>query len=93
MLPYIAPVYLSIYRKAKNIVYVELITAIEFDNELVESIKQYVLKGCNDNAVVEMSTSQDTGIIGGFILNVDGKRLDLSIKRQIQDIRKLIEIN
>jgi F-type H+-transporting ATPase subunit delta len=90
LLEYIPSAYLSIYRKAKNIVYVDLITAMEIDNEFVESVRQYVLKGYNDSPVIEMSISSDPDIIGGFILNIDGKQLDLSIKREIQNIRESI---
>ncbi|MDR2383245.1 MAG: F0F1 ATP synthase subunit delta [Prevotellaceae bacterium] len=90
LLLYIASAYLSVYRKAKNIVYVDLIAAVEPDNELIESIKHHVLKEYNDNPVVEMSISIDPEIIGGFILNVDGKQLDLSIKGEIKNIRKSI---
>ncbi|MDR1593982.1 MAG: F0F1 ATP synthase subunit delta [Prevotellaceae bacterium] len=90
LLLYIASAYLSVYRKAKNLVYVDLITAVELDNEFIESIKNYVLKDYNDNAIVEMSISIDPGIIGGFILNVDGKQLDLSIKGELKNLRKSI---
>jgi F-type H+-transporting ATPase subunit delta len=90
LLLYIASAYLSVYRRAKNIVYVDLITAVEPENELVESIKHHVLKEYNGDSVVEMSISIDPEIIGGFILNVDNKQLDLSIKGEIKNIRKSI---
>jgi F-type H+-transporting ATPase subunit delta len=93
LLLYIASAYLSVYRKAKNIVYVDLITAVEPDDELVEKIKQHVLREYDDNAIIELSISIDPDIIGGFILNVDGKRLDLSIKGEINNIRKSIVKN
>jgi F-type H+-transporting ATPase subunit delta len=90
LLLYIASAYLSVYRKAKNIVYVDLITAVEPEDELVESIKSHVLKEYSANSVVEMSFKIAPDIIGGFILNVDGKQLDLSIKGEIRNIRKSI---
>jgi F-type H+-transporting ATPase subunit delta len=90
LLLYIALAYLSVYRKAKNIVYVDLVTAAEPDSELLESIKNHILKGYDGNTVVEMSINPDPGIIGGFILNVDGKQLDLSVKGELKNIRKSI---
>jgi F-type H+-transporting ATPase subunit delta len=90
LLLFIASAYLSVYRKAKKLVYVDLITAAEPDGEFVESVKNYILKEYGENANVEMSISSDSGIIGGFILNVDGKQLDLSIKGELKNIRKSI---
>jgi F-type H+-transporting ATPase subunit delta len=90
LLLYIALAYLSVYRKAKSIVHVDLITAIEPEEEFVETIKNHVLKEYDSKTVIEMSINQDTGIIGGFILNVDGKQLDLSVKKELKNIRKSI---
>jgi F-type H+-transporting ATPase subunit delta len=90
LLLYIASAYLSVYRKAKNLVYVDLITAVEPDSEFIDSIKNHILKEYSDNVIVEMSISIDPGIIGGFILNVDGKQLDLSIKGELKNLRKSI---
>ncbi|MDR2286580.1 MAG: ATP synthase F1 subunit delta [Prevotellaceae bacterium] len=90
LLLYIASAYLSVYRKAKNLVYVDLITAVEPDNEFIDSIKNHILKEYNDNTIIEISISIDPDIIGGFILNVDGKQLDLSIKGELKNLRKSI---
>jgi F-type H+-transporting ATPase subunit delta len=90
LLLYIASAYLSVYRKAKNLVYVDLITAVKPDNEFIENIKNHILKEYNDNAIVEMSIGTDPSIIGGFVLNVDGKQVDLSIKGELKNLRKAI---
>jgi F-type H+-transporting ATPase subunit delta len=90
LLLYIASAYLSVYRKVKNLVYVDLTTAIEPENEFIENIRKYILEGYDDKTVVEMSINLDPDIIGGFILNVDGKQLDLSVKYELKNIRKSI---
>jgi F-type H+-transporting ATPase subunit delta len=90
LLLYISSAYLSVYRQAKNLVYVDLITAVKPDNEFVESVKNHILKEYNSNVIVEMSISVDPEIIGGFILNVDSKQLDLSIKGELKSLRKSI---
>jgi F-type H+-transporting ATPase subunit delta len=90
LLLYIASAYLSVYRKAKNLVYVDIITAIEPGNEFIESIKNHILNGYSDDVIIEMSINLDPDIIGGFILNVDGKQLDLSIKGELKKLRKSI---
>ncbi|MDR1886448.1 MAG: F0F1 ATP synthase subunit delta [Prevotellaceae bacterium] len=90
LLLYIATAYLSVYRKAKHVVFVDLTVAAEPENDFVEKIKNHVLKEYDENTVVEMSINSDPDIIGGFILNVDGKQLDLSVKGELNNIRKLI---
>ncbi|MDR1130447.1 MAG: ATP synthase F1 subunit delta, partial [Prevotellaceae bacterium] len=44
LLLYISMAYLSVYRKAKNIVHADLIIAVEPEDEFVENIKKYILK-------------------------------------------------
>jgi F-type H+-transporting ATPase subunit delta len=90
LLLYIAPAYLSVYRKAKNLVYADLIMAVEPEKEFIEDIKNRILKEYNDKAVIEMSINIDPDIVGGFILNVDGKQLDLSVRGELKNIRKTI---
>lgn len=43
---------------------------------------------------VQFTTEVDPSLIGGFVLEVDDRRMDASVKRQLEDIRrKLIEKN
>jgi F-type H+-transporting ATPase subunit delta len=90
LLLYIASAYLSVYRKAKKLVYVDLITAVEPEKGFVENIKKYILKEYDNNTVIEMSITLNPDIIGGFILNVDGKQLNLSVKGELENVRKTI---
>jgi len=88
LLLYIATAYLSVYRKAKGITYVTLITAIEpHGHSVTDKIKDYIAKECNNNNI-EMDIEVDPGIIGGFVINVDGKQLNLSVKGELDKIRK-----
>jgi F-type H+-transporting ATPase subunit delta len=40
------------------------------------------------NAVVEFQTEVDPSLVGGFVLEYDTYRLDMSVKRQLNDILK-----
>jgi F-type H+-transporting ATPase subunit delta len=71
-------------------VHADLIIAVEPEDEFVENIKKYILKEYSDNIAIELSTVLDPGIIGGFILNIDGKQLDLSVQGELNNIRKSI---
>jgi F-type H+-transporting ATPase subunit delta len=90
LLLYIASAYLSVYRKTKNLVHADLITATEPDDEFMEDIRSHILKEYNDSTALEISVKPDPNIIGGFILNIDGRQLDLSIKGELKNIRKSI---
>ena len=82
----IALSYQELYRKDKNIVVTHLTTAIESD----EKIKSQIIKSVEkqENSKVELRTSINPEIIGGYILDVDGKRLDASIIRQLSKLYK-----
>ena len=80
----IALMYDKVYRKAKNRVILKLITTKpagdDMKNKLVELIKK-------NNEQVDFVTKTDSEIIGGFILEIDDRRLDASIKNQLNQLR------
>ena len=76
----------ELYRKDKNIVVTHLTTAIEADEPLKKKIIQSVEE--QENSKVELRTEINPDIIGGYILDVDGKRLDASIIRQLSKLYK-----
>ena len=76
----------ELYRKDKNIVVTHLTTAIELDEPLKKKIIQSVEE--QENSKVELRTDVNPDIIGGYILDIDGKRLDASIIRQLSKLYK-----
>ena len=70
----------ELYRKDKNIVVTHLTTAIELDEPLKKKIINSVEE--QENSKVELRTEVNPDIIGGYILDIDGKRLDASIIRK-----------
>ena len=84
---YIRPVlliYEEVYRKAKGLVAMKLISAepasSDVKNQLVDLVKK-------DNAQVEFITETNEDLIGGFILEVNGLRLDASIRNLLDKLR------
>jgi len=77
----------------KKQVYVEVVSSIELDSGTISKIKEDV-----DNASgldVRIRNTVDPDIIGGLVLKIGEKIVDLSIKNKIEDIRaklKLIEL-
>lgn len=82
----IALSYQDLYRKDKNIVVTHLTTAVEADDK----IKKQIIKSVevSENSKVELRTEINPDIIGGYILDIEGKRLDASIIRQLSKLYK-----
>ncbi|MBR3065785.1 MAG: ATP synthase F1 subunit delta [Bacteroidales bacterium] len=84
-LPAILHTYRVLYRQAKGITRAWLTTAAE-DRELADKLR--VLMELQGYTKVDFKTEVNPDLIGGFILQVDDKRLDASIARQLRTIRK-----
>jgi F-type H+-transporting ATPase subunit delta len=76
--------YDKVYRKAKDMVIMKLVTtepaSIEMKNKLVDLVKK-------KNEQVEFSANTDADIIGGFILEIDDIRLDACVKNLLNQLR------
>jgi len=80
----IALMYDQVYRKAKGIVTVGLTTVEPADETMKESLISVIAQVTDKQ--VEFQAKTDSGIIGGFILEVEDKRLDASVKEQLRII-------
>lgn len=78
--------YLSLYRKEKNIVAIELTTAVKLDNKTLQKIKLLISK--QQNATVEIIEKINPDIIGGFIFEMEDERLDASLKGELKKIKE-----
>lgn len=79
------------YQEYKNIVPVNLTTAVQLD----KVTKEKILKLLNEksDATVKLTEEVDEDLIGGFVLEFDDKQFDASIQRQITNLRKEFEVN
>lgn len=82
---------IEIYQDYKNIVPVNLSTAIKLD----EVTKGKILKLLSEksDATVKLTEEVDEDLIGGFVLDFDDKQFDASIQRQIKKLKKEFEVN
>ena len=87
LLVFISHCYLSLYRKAKNILAVKFTTAQPVDEALCDKVSAVAAA---EGAIVEMQNVVDTDIIGGFIFETETHRLDASVKRQLRDIETVL---
>jgi F-type H+-transporting ATPase subunit delta len=61
------------------------ITAVPLDAKLADDLKASLAK--NLNKQVDLENQIDPSILGGIVLNIDGKVLDGSVKQQLERLR------
>lgn len=74
------------YKVYKNITTVEVTSAMPLDAANKEQILALVSKSVTGS--VELVEKTDKSLIGGFVLTVNGQRIDTSVKRKLNDLRK-----
>ena len=84
--------YIDQYNELKGIHKVRLTTASPLSEDLKESFISKI-KVSNGISTIEMETIVDEKLIGGFVLEMDGKLLDASILRDLKDVRKQFQNN
>jgi F-type H+-transporting ATPase subunit delta len=89
---FMATSYQSLYRIHNGIVPVQLVTAVPVGNKYRDRLKKLVEKV--KHGKMEWMQTVDPSIEGGFVLQIDGYRLDASVATRLRRIRKeLIDKN
>jgi len=76
--------YDKVYRKAKGMVIMKLVTTEPASNDMKNKLMALVKK---NNDQVEFITEIKTDLIGGFMLEIDDLRLDASVKNLLNQLR------
>ncbi len=79
------------YREFKNILPVDLTTAIKLDGKIKGEILGLLKERSGSN--IELTENVDEELIGGFMLSFDDKQYDASLQRQIKNLKKEFDIN
>lgn len=75
------------YNELNKIREINIITAIEPDNKIVEKIKALAHKIVPEDYKIKINTEQDKEIIGGFVLEVEDYEFDATVKNKLQTIK------
>lgn len=83
------------YRKMKNIVTAEVVSAIGLDDKIRNEVKQIILSNAqfSGSSAIEFNEKVDESIIGGIIITVEDKQVDASFSRKIKDFHRQFEEN
>lgn len=77
--------YIDLYRQDKNILLGKLTTAVP-SQRLEEHLRRMVEQ--RTNGQLEMETRVDSGIIGGYVVELSGFRLDASVANQLKRVKQ-----
>lgn len=77
--------YIDLYREDKNILIGKLTTAVP-SPKLVAYLQKTLSEA--NNATVELETKVDANLIGGYIVEVAGTRMDASVANQLKRVEQ-----
>lgn len=78
--------YCKLYRKENDMAIARIITAVPLGDDQMAKLRSLVADAF-PNLKLEFSCSVDSELIGGFVIDVDGQRLDASISNEIEQLR------
>lgn len=89
-LPEIAREFIRQYRDHKNITTAKVTTAAPLSEEQTARIKSELIQMGIASGAVELETSVDKDIIGGFLLEVEDQMYDASVRSKLANLKKEI---
>lgn len=81
--------FLELVGKEKNRLLAEVITAVPLTDELAGKIEGKLSRLTGKN--VSIKNTLDQAIVGGMVVKIDGKVLDLSIRKRLTDLKRGME--
>ena len=84
MMQFIANSYITLYRSQKKLIRAKLLTAMPVSSITEQKLRKLVESQTKGD--VEFETEINPNLIGGFILEYDTYRLDLSVKSKLNSI-------
>ncbi|MDE6357227.1 MAG: ATP synthase F1 subunit delta, partial [Eubacteriales bacterium] len=78
--------FLNLVKEDKGITTAFVYSATKLTESQIEAIKEKLSKKLNKEVIIEAKEQPE--LIGGMLINVDGKVIDNSIKKGLEDIKK-----
>lgn len=91
-LPAIAKAYIQLYYDKSGIAEATVTSAYELDNEALQTISNY-LAGKLGKTEIRLQNVVDKKVIGGFVIRYEDKLLDMSVSKELKEIRKQLIYN
>ncbi|MBA3828379.1 MAG: ATP synthase F1 subunit delta [Taibaiella sp.] len=91
-LPEIAQAFITLYKETKKIKTVRLTTAAPITDAVKNAILAKVTGGLEGYSI-DLTATVDPSLIGGFVLEMDDKLFDSSVRRDLKEIRSQFSDN
>lgn len=88
-MPEIAEAFIAQYNEMKNIRTVRLTTAAPVSEQVKNNILGKI-GGYMEGSSINLKTNIDESLIGGFVLETEGKLFDASVKKKLNDMKSNI---
>lgn len=80
--------YKSLYEDSKSLKEAIVISSDALSDSSKEKVETYIKNYANSSVLIDYKI--DKSLIGGIVIEIDGKRIDGSIKRKLSDIKKVM---
>lgn len=80
-----------LFRRWKNQLSVKVTTAFELNDEQQKRLKELLAQKWHKEILLEVHV--DAGLLGGLILEADGRRIDLSLRCRLEQLRRHLNAN
>jgi len=91
-LPSIANEFIQQYNEGQGIAFATVTSAIPLNQAALDKIKN-MLADHMDNKTIELENIIDPEVIGGMVIRYDDKLLDMSISKELKDLRQKLIYN
>ena len=82
----IANAYIDLYRRENNIYDVKIVSAAKLGDAELQRLHNLIKKHLNGGSM-ELTTSVDPDLIGGFTVSVGNERIDASVSNELKQLR------
>lgn len=83
----ITSAYIDLYRRAHDIVRVEVDSAAPLSTEARARLRDIISRKMPAGGSIELIEKVDPSLIGGFVININNERLDASVKNELERLR------
>ena len=80
--------YNKLLSASKQIAFAKVISAVMLTPDEIEALRQKLAKMCGKS--VELETHTEPSVLGGMIIEIDGKVIDASLRRHLSDVKDVI---
>lgn len=91
-LPLVAQQFVASYNHMKGIAKATVVSAVPLSSDTMNKVQKYIT-GLLGKGEIELKNEVDASIIGGVIIKHEDKLLDMSVSKELREIRKTLIYN